>query len=41
MPAAYAAAYPDVDPDLVLDMNGDGSFTNDDIPGFVALLTGP
>ena len=41
MPAAYAAAYPDVDPDVVLDMNGDGSFSNDDILGFVALLTGP
>lgn len=39
-PAAYAAAYPDVDPDVVLDMNGDGVFNNQDIAGFVAALTG-
>ncbi len=41
MPAAYGAAYPAVDPDIVLDMNDDGRFDNLDIGSFVAALTGP
>lgn len=36
----YAMKYPDVDPDVVLDMNCDGMFSNEDIAGFVAALTG-
>ncbi len=39
-PAAFQAAFPDVDPDVVLDMNGDGGFDNLDIASFVAVLTG-
>ena len=39
-PVAYQAMFPDVDPDVVLDMNGDGVFNNGDIAGFVAALTG-
>jgi hypothetical protein len=39
-PIAYQAMFPDVDPDLVLDMNCDGVFNNLDIAGFVAALTG-
>jgi hypothetical protein len=39
-PAAYRAAYPQLDPDLSGDMNGDGVLTFDDINGFVALLSG-
>ena len=38
---AYQAMFPDVDPDLVLDMNQDKVFDNLDIAGFVAALTGP
>ena len=38
---AYQAIFPDVDPDCVLDMNGDGVFNNLGIAGFVAALTGP
>ena len=38
MPTAYAVAYPDVDPDLVLDMNNDGAFNNLDISGFATAL---
>ena len=40
-PVAYQAMFPDVDPDVVLDMNGDEVFDNLDIAGFVAALTGP
>ena len=39
-PVAYQAMFPDVDPNVVLDMNGDGGFDNADIAGFVAALTG-
>lgn len=38
MPAAYAAAHPDLDPDVVLDMNHDGVFNNADIGSFGAAL---
>ena len=38
MPAAYAAAYPNVEPDCVLDMNNDGAFNNLDIAGFSSAL---
>ena len=38
MPAAYAAAYPNVDPDQVLDMNCDGSLNNLDIADFGSAL---
>ena len=38
--AAHQAMYPNVDPDVVLDMNDDGVFNNGDIAGFVAALTG-
>ena len=41
MPAAYAAAYPSVDPDVVLDMNDNGVFDNDDIFGFLEALLEP
>lgn len=37
---AYQAMFPNVDPDVVLDMNGDGAFNNGDIAAFVAALTG-
>ena len=37
-PAAYAAAFPDVDTSCVLDMNGDGFLNNFDISGFGAAL---
>ena len=37
---AYQAMFPDVAPDVVLDMNGSGGFDNFDIAGFVAALTG-
>ena len=37
-PTAYATAYPDVDPDVVLDMNSDGVFNNLDIAGFQSAL---
>ena len=37
---AYQAMFPDVDPDVVLDMNDDGVFNNLDIADFVAALTG-
>jgi FtsP/CotA-like multicopper oxidase with cupredoxin domain len=41
-PSTYAAMYPDVDPDIRLDMNGNGLFSNGDIAKFVeALLGGP
>jgi hypothetical protein len=40
-PTAYQAKFPDMDPDLVLDMNQDGVFDNLDIAEFVAALTGP
>ena len=36
----YQAMFPDVDPDVSLDMNGDGIFDNLDISGFVAALAG-
>ena len=39
-PVAYQTMFPDIDPDVVLDMNGDGEFNNTDISGFVAALTG-
>ena len=39
-PVAYQAMFPDVDPNVVLDMNDDGVFNNLDIAGFVAALTG-
>ena len=39
-PVAYQAMFPDVDPDVVLDMNGDEVFDNLDIASFVAALTG-
>lgn len=38
--AAYEAAYPDVNPDVVLDFSGNGSFGNEDIEGFVDALLG-
>ena len=38
MPATYAAAYPGVDTDVVLDMNNDGVFNNLDIADFAAAL---
>ena len=37
-PPAYAAAYPDVDPDVVLDMNDDGVLNNLDIAVFATAL---
>ena len=37
-PKIYGAMYPNVDPDVKLDMNGDGVFDNLDISGFVAAL---
>lgn len=37
---AYQAMYPNVDPDVALDMNFDGGFDNLDIADFVAALTG-
>ena len=40
-PQMFGAMYPDVDPDVVLDMNGDGMFDNLDITGFVAALVSP
>ncbi|MEM8734375.1 MAG: proprotein convertase P-domain-containing protein, partial [Planctomycetota bacterium] len=39
-PSGYEGAFPDVDPDIVLDMNWSGSLTNADIAGFLAKLTG-
>jgi hypothetical protein len=39
-PVAYQTMFPDVDPDVVLDMNGDGGFDNLDIASFVAALSG-
>ena len=36
---AYQTMFPDVDPDVVLDMNGDGEFDNLDIADFVASRT--
>ncbi len=39
-PAAFQAAFPGVDSDVVLDMNQDEVFDNLDIAGFVAALTG-
>lgn len=38
--AAYQAMFSGVDPDVVLDMNGDGGFDNLDIAGFVGALAG-
>ena len=40
-PAAYEAAYPGLDPDLIGDFNGSLTLTNGDIIGFVDALTGP
>ena len=37
-PVAYAAAYPGVNPDVVLDMNNDGDFNNLDISEFGSAL---
>ena len=37
---AYQVMFPDVDPNIVLDMNGDGVFDNLDIADFVEALTG-
>ena len=37
---AYQAMFPNVDPNVVLDMNGDGTFDNLDIADFVSTLTG-
>ena len=37
-PAVYAATYPIVDPDIVLDMNNDGVFNNLDTAGFGSAL---
>lgn len=37
-PAGYAAAFPNIDVDVVLDLNGDGEFNNLDINGFLSLL---
>ena len=37
---AYQAMFPNVDPDLQLDMDGSGAFNNFDIAGFVAALAG-
>jgi hypothetical protein len=39
-PTSYAAMYPNVDPDLVGDYDGNNMLTNSDIPGFVAALLG-
>lgn len=39
-PAGYAAAFPSVNPDVVLDFNLSGSFSNADIPGFNNVLIG-
>ncbi len=39
-PDGFAAAHPDVNPDLVGDCNRDGSFNTDDIGAFVELLVG-
>ena len=39
-PVAYQTMFPDIDPDVVLDMNGDGEFDNMDIADFVEALTG-
>ena len=36
----YTLMYPNVDPDVVLDMDGDGLFDNLDLSGFVEVLTG-
>lgn len=38
--SSYIDTYPDVDPDIVLDMNWNGSFGNTDIAGFLNKLTG-
>lgn len=37
-PAAYAAAFPGINPDVVLDFSGNGLFGNEDIEGFLAAL---
>ena len=34
----YEAMYPSSDPDVVMDMNGDGDFNNRDVSGFAAAL---
>ena len=39
-PAAYALAYPDLNPDALGDFTGNGVLTNGDISGFVSALTG-
>ncbi|WP_419195192.1 carbohydrate-binding protein [Novipirellula herctigrandis] len=39
-PTIYQMMYPNVDPNVRLDMNGDGFFNNGDIGAFVSALTG-
>lgn len=39
-PSGYGTAFPNIDPNVVLDIDGNGSFGNEDINGFIALLFG-